>query len=249
MTPSFDLRSPDHLPNLRPDRRARHSSWLPRQRRGVTPQMVGRYPDFDVFDNHDHWDPATARVVDERMRVRYGDPLAFFTPEEAPTGRAFCDLCTAQDTEPRVPVLELVDRRLAAGELDGFQYDDMPDDRETWRLVLEGLDHTAADEFGAAAFAALRWADASLVVGQFSKGQLSQGAWEKLNVDRAWSVCTRMIMSAFYSHPWAWNEIGFGGPAYPRGFMRLGPVAVLEPYEKPGATHEDPTAATRPGEP
>jgi hypothetical protein len=50
----------------------------------------------------------------------------------------------------------------------------------------------------------------------------------------------RAMLSAFYSHPWAWNEIGFGGPAYPHGFMRLGPLAVLEPYEKPGATHEDP---------
>ena len=50
----------------------------------------------------------------------------------------------------------------------------------------------------------------------------------------------RGIVGAFYSHPWAWNEIGFGGPAYPRGYMRLGPLAVREPREKRGATDEDP---------
>ncbi len=33
---------------------------------------------------------------------------------------------------------------------------------------------------------------------------------------------TRAMLSAFYSHPWAWNEIGFGGPAYPRGYARIG---------------------------
>ena len=33
--------------------------------------------------------------------------------------------------------------KLAAGKLDGYQYADMPDDRDTWRLVLAGLDHTA----------------------------------------------------------------------------------------------------------
>jgi len=33
----------------------------------------------------------------------------------------------------------------------------------------------------------------------------------------------RAVLAAFYSHPWAWNEIGFGGPAYPRGYMRLAP--------------------------
>ncbi len=32
----------------------------------------------------------------------------------------------------------------------------------------------------------------------------------------------RAVLSEFYSHPWAWNEIGYGGPAYPRGYMRLG---------------------------
>ena len=41
----------------------------------------------------------------------------------------------------------------------------------------------------------------------------------------------RMILTGFYSHPWAWNEIGFGGPAYPRGFMRLGALGPREPYE------------------
>jgi len=51
----------------------------------------------------------------------------------------------------------------------------------------------------------------------------------------------RAILAAFYSHPWAWNEIGFGGPAYPRGYIRLGQGAeVLGPFERPGATDEDP---------
>ena len=47
------------------------------------------------------------------------------------------------------------------------------------------------------------------------KGQLAGGSWEQLNVKRAWSVCMRMILAAFYAHPWAWNEIGFGGPGLP----------------------------------
>ena len=32
----------------------------------------------------------------------------------------------------------------------------------------------------------------------------------------------RDICEAYYSHPWAWNEIGFPGPAYPRGYARFG---------------------------
>ena len=246
--PGRDLSRPDHLPNLRPDRQARHPGWLPRQRRGKTPQMIGRYPDFDVFDARDSWDPATRRVIEERMAVRVGGTLLFFTAEEAPTGRAFCDTCTAQDGEPRVPVLEMVDRRLAAGQLDGYQYDGMPDDRDTWRLVLAGLDETAAERHGTASFAACDPAAADGIVAEFAGGDLAGGSWEKLDVRRAWAVCTRMIVAAFYAHPWAWNEIGFGGPAYPRGFMRMGPLAYREPFEAPGATGEDPAAKTAQGE-
>ncbi|MDE1973591.1 MAG: gluconate 2-dehydrogenase subunit 3 family protein, partial [Hyphomicrobiales bacterium] len=29
------------------------------------------------------------------------------------------------------------------------------------------------------------------------------------------------IVSAYYSHPTSWNEIGFGGPAGPRGYVRM----------------------------
>ncbi len=39
---------------------------------------------------------------------------------------------------------------------------------------------------------------------------------------RAFSVVMRHVCAQFYSHPWAWNEIGFGGPAYPRGYARFG---------------------------
>ncbi len=112
----------------------RTPSWLPRQRRGTTPQMIGRYPDFDVFDAAGTWDAATAKVVNARLHM--AGELRFFSPGEAPTVRAFCDVCVAQDGEPRVPVVEMVDEKLAAGRLDGYQYADMPDDRDTWRLVL-----------------------------------------------------------------------------------------------------------------
>ena len=132
---------PDHLPNRRPGEQPPHPSWLPRHRRGTTPQMIGRYPDFDVLDAAGTWDGATKKVV--LARLEPPGPLRFFTTDEEPALRALCDTVLAQDREPRVPVAEMVDAKLADGRLDGYQYADMPDDRDTWRLVLRGLDHTA----------------------------------------------------------------------------------------------------------
>jgi hypothetical protein len=231
-----DMSKGEHLPNLRPGSRPPHRSWLPQQRRGVTPQMIGRYPDYDVLSTVDTWDEATRRVV--LARLEEPGPLRFFDASQEPTVRMFCDTALAQDAEPRIPVAEFIDGKLADGELDGYQYADMPDDRDTWRLVLTGLDETA-QESGAESFAAADAETRQSIVERFAHSQLYGGTWEKLNVGRAWSVVMRMAVSAFYSHPWAWNEIGFGGPAYPRGFMRLGGVGVLEPFERPGATGED----------
>jgi hypothetical protein len=60
-----------------------------------------------------------------------------------------------------------------------------------------------------------------------------------LPAQHVWSLWTRYACTAFYSHPWAWNEIGFGGPAYPRGYLNLG-VDAREKWEHAGASAQDP---------
>jgi len=199
---------------------------LPRQRRGTTPQMHGRYPDFDVLEQADHWDEVTRRVVLARLEP---PPLRFFDECEARTLEAFCDTVLAQDREPRVPVLAFVDAKLFEGRLDGFQYADMPGDRETWRLVARGLDEAAAER-GAPSYGEAETEDRLAVCEAFAKARLAGGTWERIPAAHAWAVVMRAVLGAFYSHPWAWNEIGFGGPAYPRGYMRLG-IGLREPWE------------------
>lgn len=236
------ITDPHHLPHRREHGKAADPSWLPRQQRGTTPQMIGRYPDYDVLDAVDSWDAATKKVVLSRLEPP--GPLRFFSAEEGLTLRAFCDTALAQDSEPRVPVAEAVDAKLADGRLDGYQYADMPDDRETWLRVLAGLDHTARVGYRCG-FTEATAEQRENIVEEFSQGRLVGGPWDSLNVTRAWSVVMRAVLAGFYSHPWAWNEIGFGGPAYPRGFMRLGGAGtegtgVREPFEKPGAVDVDP---------
>jgi Gluconate 2-dehydrogenase subunit 3 len=237
---SGDYREAAHLPKRRGDGRPAPPEGLPRQRRGTTPQMRARYPDYDVLEQVDHWDDATREVV--LARLEPGE-LRFFDVDEAASLRAFCDVVLAQDEEPRVPVLEHVDANLADGKLEGYQYADMPDDRDTWRLVARGLDE-AARERGAASMAAAPPAIRDEVCRAFSAGELSGGAWERLNVTRAWSVAMRDTLSAFYAHPWAWNEIGFGGPAYPRGYARLG-AGMSESWEGREAFDVDPVEDVR----
>ncbi len=197
--------------------------------------MRGRYPDYDVLDEADHWDDVTRRLVLDR--VQNIPPIRFFTAAEALTLGAFCDLVLAQAGEPKIPVLNMVDAKLFAGELDGFRYEDMPDDPETWRRVALGLD-AAARQHGAVDFLNAALEVQELVVEAFAEGDLHGEVWDELPAARAWKVVTRAILSAFYSHPWAWNEIGFGGPAYPRGYARIG-AGQRENWERAESTGAD----------
>jgi len=228
------FRDAGHLPNRRGGVPADPDE-LPRQRRGVTPQMHGRYPDYDVLQEAGHWDEETRRVVFGRLEP---PRIRFFTREQARTLGALCDLVTAQHREPRVPVLEMIDHKLAERQFDGFRYAWMPDNDDTWRLVAQGLDEAAAER-RADGFAGLPLEQQRELCGLLADGKLEGGAWDAIDPATAWKVITRGIVAAFYSHPWAWNEIGYAGPAYPRGFARLG-VGMSEAWEGQEAVDIDP---------
>ena len=233
---SGDGRDPTHLPHLRPGGRPAPPQDLPRHRNGIAPQMRSRYPDYNVLDEAEHWDALTRRAILERAHDI--PPIRFFDPAEHACLGAFCDTVMAQDREPRVPVINMVDAKLHAGRIDGYQYADMPPDPQTWRLVARALDECVVAR-GGTGFAQAGEGLRVAIVDGFANGVLSGGVWDRLNIAHAWSVVMRSTLEAFYSHPWAWNEIGFGGPAYPRGYVRLAP-GQREPWEKAEALDLDP---------
>jgi hypothetical protein len=197
-----------------------------------------------VLSQTGHWDEVTRRVVLDR--VENVPPIRFFDEVEAETLKAFCDVVTAQDEEPRIPVLSYIDEKLHSGVGDGWQYFDLPVDGEVWRRVARGLDEEAR-RMSFDAFAAMPVEAQVGIVHRFSKGDLEGEAFEGMNVARAWKVVMRYVAQAFYSHPWAWNEIGFGGPAYPRGYGAFGSphLGERESWEGEESAHYDPVEDAR----
>jgi hypothetical protein len=205
--------------------------------RAVTPQGRGRFPGFDVLDSVDAWDDVTAGVVLARLALP--GELAFFTPHEVGIAAPLLDLLLAQDADPRVPVLALIDLRLSVGETDGWHYDDLPEDAQAWRETLAALDQDALDRHAGRGFAHLVSSEQAPLL-QAVLDRAKDGAkWHGYSANHVWSLWTRYACTAFYSHPWAWNEMGFPGPAYPRGYLNPG-VNARERWEAADRRDADP---------
>ena len=202
---------------------SRRPGGLPRQRRGTTPQMHGRYPDYDVLEQRRPLGRADARG---RARPGRGRARAcrFFTPRgvrdavrvlrrRARAGRRAADPGARASSTRSSPT----------GGWTASSYADMPDDRETWRLVARGLDEEAQRAELDASPPRRATTSSGDRRTRFADGELHGGAWDELQRRaRVHASSCATFCAAFYSHPWAWNEIGFGGPAYPRGYVRLG---------------------------
>jgi len=184
-----------------------------------------RFPGFDVATQADHWDAATRTKV--LRRTQPPTAVRFFTEHEQATATALFDQLLDQRGEPRIPVMNLVDARLADHETDGWHYDTMPTDDRAWRLTLAALDDDSQARHGRD-FSGCEWDEQNAVLQAIQ--DLDAEAWHGMTASKVWSLWTRYACTAFYAHPLAWNEIGFDGPAYPRGYKNLG-VDRLEGIE------------------
>jgi hypothetical protein len=187
-----------------------------------------RFPGFDVLGQARHWDRVTAEAV--LARTGPAPALKFFTYDQQACARALLNLLTGQDQpgdDLGIPVLEMVDSRLAAGETDGWRYADMPEDGQAWRDTLAYLNQDADLRCGTT-FAGAAAEDQRALVQAVQ--DLGSAVWHDLPAGHVWSLWTRYACTAFYAHPSAWAEIGFPGPAYPRGYKNAG-VGKLEPFE------------------
>jgi gluconate 2-dehydrogenase subunit 3-like protein len=198
-----------------------------------------RFPGLDVLAQAGHWDAVTAGVV--QARVGLPPDIRFFTPAEEAIATALCDQLLGQADEPLVPLVAMIDARLAEQETDGWHYADLPEDGQAWRDTLGYLDDDAQAKFGRG-FARCDGAEQEVIIQAVQ--DLGSGDWHGLPASRVWSLWTRYACTAFYSHPSAWDEIGFPGPAYPRGYKNAG-VGKREPFEvADAAPADDPVRGT-----
>ncbi|HEY4040885.1 MAG TPA: gluconate 2-dehydrogenase subunit 3 family protein [Rhodopila sp.] len=211
----------------------------------MTDQRQSRYPGYDVLAKRHSasWNEITRQAIDRRLAVPR-EPR-FFTEMEWLTLEAVCRVIMPQpDGRPAVPLAAYVDLRLFEGRGDGYRYATMPSEGEAWQRGLAALEAEAQAKYGRP-FHVLQPTDQDELLAQTQKGTLHDPAWA--GMPPATFFTHRLvpdITHAYYAHPTAWNEIGYGGPASPRGYVRMG-LDRRDPWEAAEAHPGEVAAAAR----
>ncbi len=182
------------------------------------------YPGYDVLAKRDgpSWNPQTRRVVDARLAIGTEERSALDDGAWAVLV-ALCRRIVPQppDRAAPVPLAAMVDRKIAAGASDGYRHADMLPHAEAWRRGLAAIDEEARAAHGAG-FADLDAARQDALLKRIQSGEATHAAWAGMKPAAFFKTrVLRDVVGSYYAHPTAWSEIGFGGPASPRGYVRM----------------------------
>ena len=192
--------------------------------------MRNRYPQADVLNQRSHWDDATREVVLDRV---YNVPeFKHFDGKARETLEALCEHVIPQQHRPadrRVPLAPWIDD-VSEQHAESFRFDDMPPNNVAWEWGIAGIEETAQLVSGKS-FVDLDRTEQTVILERIRGGSPPGEVWQRMPARRWWEiVAVRQIAGVYYSHPFAWDEIGFGGPAYPRGYLSLN-HGDREPWE------------------
>lgn len=204
-----------------------------------------RYPGYDVLSKRQSpsWNEQTRRVVTRRLAIG-GEPRFFSVAEFQAVTAITSRIVPQPAARPPIPVASLVDDRLARGKSDGYRLAGMPRDGDAWRLGLKALDAEARAAYGDD-FQSLATGLQDALLARMQSGELKSTAWGSMaSKDFFKKRMAHDVVLAYYAHPTAWSEIGWGGPASPRGYVRLD-FNERDPWEAVEAAGGDDASARR----
>ncbi|AGL02347.1 gluconate 2-dehydrogenase subunit 3 family protein [Desulfoscipio gibsoniae] len=188
-----------------------------------------RYPGYDVLKEQEHWDDHSREIVLTRLGPfpKHG----FLNKHEA---ELIYNIAQHIVYDNRKEILDYVlyhiDNTLASPTGEDQRKVGAPEQKTLVRQGLRAIDQLARKQYGAP-FLEIDAQQQLAILSTLHTGKAAPlDEWQTIPQKELFKKLATEITSAYYSHPIVWSEIGYGGPAYPRGYVRV-EKGLTDPWE------------------
>ncbi|TVY11136.1 gluconate 2-dehydrogenase subunit 3 family protein [Paenibacillus cremeus] len=187
------------------------------------------YPSFNVMNEQDEWDDHTQSIVTSRLEMK--NSFKFLTPAETELLRRVCSLLV-DDERPEVLdfIVDHIDQTLHQSPGESQRKVGVPQAPELVRSGLAAMEQGSHIQ-SASSFLKLEQGEQQQYLQQISDAKAEpRHIWGPIPQQDFFKKLMSLTVESYCSHPKIWSEIGYGGPAYPRGYVRT-ELGQLDPWE------------------
>ena len=187
------------------------------------------YPDFDLMTQSDNWDPHTREIVERRFGP-FAAPKVL-APAEAAMLRAIAQHLIYENREELIDyIIFHIDQQLQSAIGENQRKPEVPPAKDLICWGLTAIDNCAQKRHQKK-FLQLSTEEQFVFLTDLQKGTADPiPDWLEVPQKALFKKLANEIVSAYYAHPTVWSEIGYGGPAYPRGYVRV-ELGLTDPWE------------------
>lgn len=189
------------------------------------------YPNFNVMDEEKQWDSHTRKIVSKRTETQSFFPLQYLTKQESNTLFQLCAILLDDVRESIISfVVHQFDSTLTASIGESQRKASVPKQSILLRDGLGLLEKACTQVYGSS-FEVLQEETKKEIVSNLMQGNFTlQSGQINIPVKDFIQKISSEATAAYYSHPTIWSEIGYAGPAYPRGYVRT-ELGLTDPWE------------------
>ncbi|MCK8827642.1 gluconate 2-dehydrogenase subunit 3 family protein [Natroniella acetigena] len=187
------------------------------------------YPDYDVLDSIEEWDPVTADAVLKRLGPF--PALKFLTADEEQKLRVITKHLVYDHRDEIFDwVIHFIDQRLDDEKGEYQRSPDAPPEKILIREGLQAIDKLAEKLYNED-FLSLEVEEQFEILASLQVGKAASiPEWSTIPQQDLFDKLLILTVAPYYSHPTIWSEIGYGGPAHPRGYYRI-ELGLADPWE------------------
>ena len=191
-------------------------------------EQKGLYPNYDVLALQDEWDDHTREIVKKRL-----GPFQFtlLSQWEQEMIKVIAGHLAYDDRDEVLTwITAHLDQKLNQPFGESQRKPKTPPQKALILDGLKALDHWAKSSHYKA-FLHIKTDQQCQLLSSLQLGSLAhEQGWDTALQKALFKKLLSLVIEAYYSHPWVWSEIGYGGPAYPRGYVRV-ELGLADPWE------------------